>query len=150
MQSLEERKLKQKAYYEANKVKRTAQSRAWRDANRSRWMQTRREHRKRLRDLVLAKYNSRCNSCGFDNPKALQIDHIQNDGMVDRQRWKGAPPAYLRAILADDGSRYQLLCANCNSIKYWGNPGPKHRGFRSHQAVETPASMSESNQTKGN
>ncbi len=57
-----------------------------------------------------------CARCGFDDPRALQIDHVLSDGNVDRNTkstWQ-----ILQSVLASiPGERFQLLCANCNWIK---------------------------------
>jgi hypothetical protein len=63
-------------------------------------------------------FGNKCGKCGFDNPLALQIDHINGGGGKEKRngnRW------YYKKILAEITSgnprRYQLLCANCNWIK---------------------------------
>lgn len=54
-----------------------------------------------------------CARCGFSDLRALQIDHVNGDGAKER----GRNQAFYKRILADDGGRYQILCANCNWIK---------------------------------
>lgn len=60
-----------------------------------------------------------CARCDFSDLRALQIDHINGDGKLERDNgavlWKNrllvkAQPETIRAI-------YQVLCANCNWIK---------------------------------
>lgn len=67
-----------------------------------------------LRDAVFAKYGNRCAHCGFRDRRALQIDHVHNDRSKDRTKPRDE---YLRRVLADTTGRYQVLCANCNTIK---------------------------------
>lgn len=69
-----------------------------------------------LRDRALAKLGNKCRRCGFTDKRALQIDHINSDGKQDRAMGITGPRLH-NAVLRDDGSRYQLLCANCNWIK---------------------------------
>lgn len=70
-----------------------------------------------LRPKCIALLGGRCISCGYDTDiRALQIDHINSDGSIDRKTKKGG--SYYHHILNTIGSgRYQVLCANCNAIK---------------------------------
>ena len=75
----------------------------------------------------------RCCRCGFDNPLALQIDHIRGGGTMQlltpsqggkaktqNRRWQYAQ--VLKSLDSDKAApRYQLLCANCNWIKRYAN-----------------------------
>ena len=45
------------------------------------WKRIQRE--KRL--LVLSKLGGKCCRCGFDDPRALQIDHVNGDGYKERE-----------------------------------------------------------------
>lgn len=109
-----------RGYYLRSKERALALDRVWKNFNRVRWMATRKEHRRKLRLAVLAKFGNKCAICGFDNPRALQIDHVFGDGKADRKAYSnGATPKYLRKILEDTSGMYQLLCANCNILKYW-------------------------------
>jgi len=53
--------------------------------------------------------------CGFDDFRALQIDHINGGGSSERKTLK--KDSLYREVLKDNTNKYQLLCANCNSIK---------------------------------
>ncbi len=59
-----------------------------------------------------------CCQCGFENPLALQIDHVDNDGYLvkcpggQRYWW-----AAIKDIASGNTAGYQLLCANCHAIK---------------------------------
>jgi ribosomal protein S27AE len=69
-------------------------------------------------ELVLTKYGRKCAQCGFDNTRALQIDHVNNDGAAEKKvRHSIGEVAYYKRVLADTSGKYQLLCANCNWIK---------------------------------
>jgi hypothetical protein len=57
---------------------------------------------------------------GCTDKQILQVDHVFDDGFIDR-KVKG-PYSYWRRVLDEvkNGSkRYQLLCANCNWKKRW-------------------------------
>lgn len=72
------------------------------------------EQRHRLRCETILQLGSQCIRCGFDDRRALCIDHINGGGREHRKKVGGAH--YFREILRDLSS-YQLLCANCNMIK---------------------------------
>ncbi|UKV75206.1 hypothetical protein FOC29_28265 [Burkholderia vietnamiensis] len=64
---------------------------------------------------MIAAYGGAWNCCGEREPMFLQLDHVENDGHVDRKIRKTS--AKLWATLKKLGwpnDRYQLLCANCN------------------------------------
>lgn len=60
-----------------------------------------------------------CANCNFTDIRALTIDHINDDGAEDRKKTgrRGGDPFY--RVLKKSGypSGYQVLCANCNTIK---------------------------------
>ena len=76
----------------------------------------------RLRSAVLELLGNKCVKCGFSDPRALQIDHVNGGGMQERRdlKHKGSGKKYhnvvIKSVLNKEG-RYQLLCANCNWIK---------------------------------
>lgn len=73
------------------------------------------EYRASLRGEMIAAYGGCCNCCGERLRAFLQLDHVENDGHLDRKANKTS--AKLFAKLKKAGwprDRYQLLCANCN------------------------------------
>ena len=78
-----------------------------------------------LKKLVIDKYSNGtgcCVKCGFNDSRALQIDHINNDGAEERKKLFGSRLDagirfyyYLKRNNFPEG--YQVLCANCNIIK---------------------------------
>jgi hypothetical protein len=74
-----------------------------------------RKTRKKLKEQIFIKLGDKCAICGFADPRALHIDHINNDGSKERRKFSTI--TYYRRVLADNGKRYQILCANCNWIK---------------------------------
>lgn len=70
---------------------------------------------KTLRQALLALFGGKCCRCGFDDPRALQIDHVNGGGGQERKALQNAGRVY-KKVLADQ-TGYQLLCANCNWIK---------------------------------
>lgn len=73
------------------------------------------EYRARLRSEMLAAYGSRCKCCGEPEPLFLQLDHVENDGHLDRKVHRTSTKlfAHLKRV-GWPQDRYQLLCANCN------------------------------------
>jgi len=62
-----------------------------------------------------------CRRCGFSDIRALQIDHINNDGFRERKNNKSKirnSTFVLRLPREEALNKYQVLCANCNRIKY--------------------------------
>lgn len=81
-----------------------------------------------LKKEIFVKLNNKCIRCGFSDVRALQIDHVHGGGYKERKetcRSMGLTPTYLRKIIISldkNEGKYQLLCANCNWIKRFGNP----------------------------
>lgn len=76
-----------------------------------------REYYRKLRQNVLELLGDECIKCGFNDARALQIDHVNGDGAHDKR--SNSRTYYKRvteSILAHE-NRYQLLCSNCNWIK---------------------------------
>ena len=82
--------------------------------NKNRLMPIHKEYRRKLRDAVLNFLGGKCVKCGFSDPRALQIDHVNGGGIKDRNE---GGITYYRKVLNDSVGKYQLLCANCNVIK---------------------------------
>jgi len=73
------------------------------------------EYRATLRREMIEAYGSVCACCGEGEYQFLQLDHIENDGHIDRKIHRTSCKLFAR--LKKDGwprDRYQLLCANCN------------------------------------
>lgn len=83
-----------------------------------------RTHAVKVRQAALAFLGNKCNSqdcrwinpdgsIGCTDPDVLQIDHVNDDGAIERKQSGGNDKIY-RNVLADTEGRYQILCANCN------------------------------------
>ena len=73
-----------------------------------------RKHYWTRRRTVLLKLGGKCVRCGFDDPRALEIDHISGNGQQDRDLM--GPAKFYKKVI-QDSSGFQLLCSNCNSTK---------------------------------
>ncbi len=93
----------------------------WRFANAEKVREAQIQYRKTLKLEALARYGTACSECGFDNPLALCIDHIDDNGAEERRALGGQNYAgwnfYLSLRQRGWPEGYQTLCANCNLIK---------------------------------
>lgn len=92
-------------------------------------------YRARLRTEMFAAYGSRCKCCGEREPLFLQLDHVENDGHLDRKAHKTSNKLF--AHLKRQGwpqDRYQLLCANCNFGKLMNGGVCPHQSKEARRA----------------
>jgi hypothetical protein len=79
------------------------------------------EKNNNLRKLIIKKMGEKCVKCGFNDYRALQIDHINGGGGKERKLGRNNQGKVYRTILLSSmeeiKNKYQLLCANCNWIK---------------------------------
>jgi hypothetical protein len=76
-------------------------------------------NRERTKARVFLLYGNQCDKCGFNDPRALQLDHKSRpEGACSTEHHIHAQEL-CRAILSgkENWLNYQLLCANCNWIK---------------------------------
>ena len=90
-------------------------NRVWRAENKQRRNETDRQARQRLVDEAHEHLGGECSRCGIDDPRVLQVDHVNDDGAVERRSMRRDD--IWKRVLADTSGRYQLLCANCHAIK---------------------------------
>ena len=80
-------------------------------------------HRLNLKMKVLKHYGESCKNCGFDDFRALTIDHTEDNGAEERASLGGKQFAghnfYAWLIKQGFPKGYQTLCFNCNLIKQW-------------------------------
>lgn len=73
--------------------------------------------RRNRRIEVINLFGGKCVKCGFDDWRALQIDHVNGWGSKERRQFKDTY-SYLELCVQNiNTDKYQLLCANCNWIK---------------------------------
>lgn len=76
-----------------------------------------RKWRQANKQKAFAYYGNKCNHCGFLDTRALQFDHVNNDGYKEINGHGGHIVARLLLLGKESWAKYQLLCANCNWIK---------------------------------
>jgi hypothetical protein len=113
---------------EVQATNRRKSSRKWRQAHSEEFKQALRKHVVKTKTQAFAILGNKCSNvrCGWLNEdgsqgctdsRCLQIDHINDDGYVERKNGIHGTVLYRRIINGIDVARYQLLCANCNWIK---------------------------------
>jgi len=104
--------------YDHRKKREKSNEKFWNRKHGPEAKQTRRDRYHILRKAafdILGGY--KCNSCGFDDPRALQLDHINNDGHEKRKSCRESGETLYNRIIETKGKGFQVLCANCNWIK---------------------------------
>lgn len=89
-------------------------------ANQEKVLAKRREYNARIRQFIVDFFGGSCMWCGYSDIRALQVDHINSDGAEDRRNGMNSKSAMYKFIRENadlSKQKYQLLCANCNSIK---------------------------------
>jgi hypothetical protein len=74
----------------------------------------------RLRNELIDFFGSQCMKCGYNDRRALQLDHINGGGGNSRKEHKETLRKQYVLMKNDPETMkkvYQLLCANCNCIK---------------------------------
>ena len=101
----------------------------WRSEHKDRYdNRIKQWNRERRYKLLVLLGGVKCGFCGFDDFRALQIDHINGGGNKERKLSKQAGRKYeidqYKDITKDitlAKKKYQILCANCNWIKKYTN-----------------------------
>lgn len=71
--------------------------------------------RLRRRARLLELYGSSCVLCGFEDRRALTLDHVQRNGQVERAAF-GEQGVYNKALSEFRPDLYRTLCMNCQFI----------------------------------
>lgn len=75
--------------------------------------------RRNKKKLELLEFlGGKCAHCGFNDHRALQIDHVYGGGCKE---WYGKHQEQKYKMVYKNPKSYQLLCANCNWIKRFEN-----------------------------
>lgn len=91
---------------------------------RTRISEQRAATRQKLRQALLDMFGGVCAYCGFNDTRALHLDHIDGGGVIENKKM-GNLAVYRKALGGAPG--YQLLCANYNWIKRIENEEHKTR-----------------------
>lgn len=126
---LEKHNETKRKYYQKNKErfreKRKISWAIWKKNNPERLKVLHKRYRINLKKFVIESLGGVCKVCGFSDVRALQIDHVNGGGSRHREKFKSKPTLYLNSIKKDINkggdfkAKYQILCANCNWIKFY-------------------------------
>ena len=132
----------QREWYKKNRDKIRLRKRKWLRTREYRYQErARRYHRFRIKALKMYGGDMpKCAICGENRYECLQIDHILGDGFKER-RWnlgkrnKAAGENFYRWLIKQpfQPERYQVLCANCNTIKRLRGTISYNQGFKTIQ-----------------
>jgi hypothetical protein len=75
------------------------------------------------KQLAINHYGGKCQCCGITDYKLLTIDHVNNDGNLDRKKYKIKPGASYYRWLQKQGWPNNLItmCFNCNCGRAFNN-----------------------------
>ena len=101
----------------------TLYTRRWRDKNRAEYNRESRRRNKAYRSKVrvemIFNYGGKCVCCNEKEPRFLTLDHINNDGNMERRRGPRSSQSHMLNLklrrLGWPKSAHQLMCWNCNS-----------------------------------
>ena len=114
----------------------------WRNANRDKINAYSNQRRLNAKYTILERYGKVCVLCGFEDIRALQLDHIENNGAEERKALGGQKVSganfYLHLIKQGLPDGYQTLCANCNNIKQWNLLKRERRELNSRLRRDKP------------
>ena len=75
------------------------------------------EYTRNMKKAVHTILGGECVRCGFDDVRALQIDHVNGGGNKEVKKVTKHYYKYVLEKIVAGSVDYQLLCANCNWIK---------------------------------
>lgn len=116
----EEIKAKARAKHYENKEENNKRSREYSAAHKEENNIRARRYRENRRNQIFSILGDKCIRCGFKDKRALQIDHVNGGGTKERRSYGNRLDKHYKDVFeaVKNGSKeYQILCANCNSIK---------------------------------
>lgn len=110
----------------------------WQDRNRETVRKWCRDFSEKIRLECFALFGSVCCRCDFSDTRALQLDHINGAEEPAGHKMRGGRYLYLALIKGErELEDFQLLCANCNSIKRFENGEHKnYKKLKKEQAAD--------------
>ena len=77
------------------------------------------EYARKWRIRVIMFLGGKCEHCGNNDNRVLQVDHVNGGGNKERKMFATNNAVVAVKRIFNSPERYQLLCANCNWIKRW-------------------------------
>ena len=69
------------------------------------------------RNKIIELLGGKCVKCGFNDIRALTIDHVFGGGTDERKNIGGGYYSHVLKKIENNTNEYQILCCNCNQIK---------------------------------
>lgn len=110
-----------------NKIKRKLSNMKWQKANLEKCSEKTRRHRAKLRHDMIVAYGGKCKCCGETEYRFLTLDHINQDGAIERGYRKNGKHKNNYSVwyrLKRTGwpkKNHQVLCYNCNCGRAFNN-----------------------------
>jgi hypothetical protein len=115
-------------FYERHPGYKSVYDAAWHEKNPDKQSAYMKKYNLKLKRQVMDAYGGHCACCGETELVFLTIDHVNDDGAEHRReiaaergsKWlQAGAPTYRWLRDNDFPSGFQVLCANCNSGRYW-------------------------------
>lgn len=71
----------------------------------------------KLRIEVLYHYGKKCKNCGITDVRVLDLEHIKNNGNVERKKFGKGNGFFLSVKRRKYPKGLQVMCKNCNWLK---------------------------------
>jgi hypothetical protein len=101
-------------------LRKREKSKEWFQNNREQHREYQREWSKNklsdIKEKIFDKLGHCCSKCGFNDKRALCIDHVNGGGFKELNSGLSVF-SYYKKVLSDVHNTYQILCHNCNWIK---------------------------------
>jgi len=110
-----------KEYTKNNRDKINDRNRKWQEKNKDKMTSNHVKYVTKIRMLLFKQLGYKCIICGYNDIRALQFDHINNDGAKQRKIHGNSQKEYLYYTkhLDEVDVMLQVLCCNCNWIKQY-------------------------------
>ena len=102
--------------YQRNKTRSLQRSKKWAKDNPVRMAEIVKKSSQNRLEILHEWMGNKCKCCGENDPIYFQIDHVKNDGNLERN---GSDKTHIHSLkkYKENPKRFQLLCANCNWAK---------------------------------
>jgi len=81
------------------------------------YKQNQQNYYRRTKEKLFSQYGASCKCCGEKEPAFLTVDHVNNDGALERKLFPTTQAMCISIIKQGFPDRYQILCYNCNNGK---------------------------------
>lgn len=101
-------------------------SKKWKKENQETVRVTNKRWRDNKKQQCLNHYGAECNWCGEKDVGTLTLDHVNNDGSIERENL-GICWFWNHVVKQGFPNTYQILCMGCNAYKAWHGNLPESK-----------------------